>query len=117
MMNQPDPFATLGIAPTQSMAAVKQAYFAALARHPPQKDPEGFQRLRRAYEELTRPGGLRAAFMNTPVDVPAELARYAARLQAQREAGAPPEPPPDGARFLDTVFGMDLETAIQRFSR
>lgn len=68
--------------------AVKGAYFAALARHPPHQDPEGFQRLRRAYEALTRPGGLAVAYLSSPVDVQ-RLARDAReRFDAPLEKAA-----------------------------
>ena len=43
-----DPFVILGIVPTDSLAKIKLAYFAALKLHPPQSDPEGFRRLRTA---------------------------------------------------------------------
>lgn len=114
-MNHSSPFAVLGISPTPDMVVVKQAYFAALARHPPQRDPEGFQRLRRAYEELLRPGGLRSAYMNAPLDLAAEQARYAALLSAQQE---PPEQSklPPAAQFFDAVQGLDLEAALKRFA-
>jgi hypothetical protein len=69
-MKMPDePFAVLELTPTLDLAAVKRAYFAALARHPPHQDPEGFQRVRRAYEALIRPGALAAAYLASPVDV------------------------------------------------
>ncbi len=64
-----EPFAVLGVAPTLDLVAIKRAYFDALARHPPHEDPAGFQRLRGAYEALTRPGGLATAYLATPVDV------------------------------------------------
>lgn len=57
-----DPFAVLGIAPTLDPAVVKRGYFAALTRHPPHVDPEGFRRIREAYEVL-RGDGLRAAHL------------------------------------------------------
>ena len=70
------------------LVAVKSAYFAALARHPPHQDLEGFQRLRRAYEALTRPGGLAVAYLTSPVDVQ-KLARDArARFDAPLEKAA-----------------------------
>lgn len=83
MMTMPDePFAVLGLAPTLDAAAVKRAYFDALARHPPHQDPVGFQRLRAAYEALSRPGALAAAYLASPVDV-AQLAQEArARFDA-----------------------------------
>ncbi|WP_224244906.1 J domain-containing protein [Hyalangium gracile] len=90
-MTQPDePFAVLGLAPTLEPAAVKRAYFAALARHPPHEDPEGFRRLRDAYEMLSRPGALAVAYLASPVDV-RKLAdeargRFDAVLERAREA-------------------------------
>jgi hypothetical protein len=42
----------LGIAPTQDPREIKRAYSRALRIYHPEKDPEGFQRLRAAYERL-----------------------------------------------------------------
>ncbi len=87
-MRPEEPFAVLGLAPTTDPAAVKSAYFTALARHPPHQDLEGFQRLRRAYEALTRPGGLAVAYLTSPVDVQ-KLARDAReRFDAPLEKAA-----------------------------
>src|SRR6185503_20684653 len=69
VMTPREPFALLGMAPTLDLAAVKRAYFDALARHPPHVDSAGFQQVRGAYEALTRPGGLAAAYLASPVDV------------------------------------------------
>lgn len=53
-----DPFAVLGLGPTSVVGEVKRAYFSALQRHPPHADPEGFRRIRGAYERLMKPGAL-----------------------------------------------------------
>ena len=42
----------LGIAPTDDLREIKRAYAKALRIHHPEKDPEGFQKLRAAYERL-----------------------------------------------------------------
>ena len=81
-MSARDPFATLGIAPTLDPVLVKRAYFTALAAHPPHRDPEGFGRVRAAYEALSSPGALGAAYLASPLDVEAELARYRERFDA-----------------------------------
>jgi curved DNA-binding protein CbpA len=85
-----EPFTVLGLAPTLDAVAVKRAYFAALARHPPHQDAEGFQRVRSAYEALASPGALAAAYLASPVDVRklAEEARerFDAALQQAAEA-------------------------------
>ena len=41
----------LGIAPTSDEAVIKQAYAARIREHRPDRDPEGFRRVRAAYEE------------------------------------------------------------------
>jgi hypothetical protein len=85
-----EPFAILRIAPTLDAAVVKRAYFAALARHPPHQDPEGFRRLRGAYESLSRPGALAVAYLASPVDVQRLAAeareRFDGALEKAREA-------------------------------
>ena len=45
-------YETLGLEPSADAAAVKKAYFRLIRLHPPEKDPEHFQELRRAYEAL-----------------------------------------------------------------
>ena len=82
------PFVVLSIAPTTDVAAIERAYFAALGRHPPHADPEGFRRLRGAYETLMSPDGLRAAVARAPLDREAELARYRQRYDARLAAAA-----------------------------
>ena len=108
---QEDPFAVLGIAPTLEIAAVKRAYFAALARHPPHRDREGFQRLRAAYERLMAPEGLAAAYAASPPDLVGELARYRARFDAAVAQAAAPSRDVEGSaaravRFIEQVSRM-----------
>ncbi len=68
-----DPFGVLGVAPTMDLAAIKRAYFAALRTHPPHSDPEGFARVRAAYEALQPPAGRAAMVLSAPLDVAAAL--------------------------------------------
>lgn len=42
----------LGAAPQASADELKRAYYRAVRNHPPERDPEGFQRLREAWETL-----------------------------------------------------------------
>lgn len=119
-MAEPSPFAVLALAPTLDGAQVKRAYFAALARHPPHGDPAGFQRVRAAYELLSRPGGLQAAYASAPLDIEAELAarssQHGALLSHAREwmlrqlAGTT-----DGERFVKKVSAMTWTEAIAAF--
>jgi curved DNA-binding protein CbpA len=50
-----DPYAVLGLSRQASMVDIKKAYFKLVREHPPERDPEGFQRLRTAYEALRTP--------------------------------------------------------------
>ena len=84
MTQTQDPFAVLGIAPTLSLDLVKRAYFAALQTHPPHDDATGFQRLRAAYETLTRTGGLSNAYFATPLELGQELEQRNASLADER---------------------------------
>ncbi len=54
-----NPYKTLGVERDATEAEIKQAYFALVRQHPPERDPEGFKRIRAAYEKL-RSGGERA---------------------------------------------------------
>ncbi len=47
-----DPYKTLGIKRGATEAEIKQAYFALVRKHPPERDPDGFKRIRAAYEKL-----------------------------------------------------------------
>lgn len=55
--NQPysDPYAVLGVERSASPAELKQAYFARVRAHPPERDPATFKRIRAAYEQLRDP--------------------------------------------------------------
>ena len=47
-----DPYAVLGVDPRATLDEIKAAYFALVRAHPPERDPEGFKRIRAAYEQL-----------------------------------------------------------------
>jgi DnaJ-class molecular chaperone len=47
-----NPLALLGIDEAASDADVRAAYLAAVRRSPPDRDPEGFRRIREAYEAV-----------------------------------------------------------------
>jgi DnaJ-class molecular chaperone len=48
-----DPFTTLGVGADATDAEVRAAWLAAVRAHPPDRDPEGFQRAREAFELLS----------------------------------------------------------------
>jgi len=47
-----DPFAVLGLEDTADDEAIRAAYLRAIRTSPPDRDPEGFRRVRAAYEQL-----------------------------------------------------------------
>lgn len=49
-----DCFEVLGISKTEDLNAIRKAYSKLLTKHSPEQDPEGFQKLRVAYEEAVR---------------------------------------------------------------
>jgi DnaJ domain len=48
--------AVLGVSPEDDALAIKRAYRKLAVAHPPDTDPDGFRRVREAYELLTDPG-------------------------------------------------------------
>ena len=50
-----DPYPVLGIARTATADDIKQAYFALVRQHPPERDAEMFKSIRAAYERLRFP--------------------------------------------------------------
>ncbi|MCI0485666.1 MAG: DnaJ domain-containing protein [Blastocatellia bacterium] len=46
------PYKVLGVERNATEADIKQAYFKLVREHPPERDPEGFKRIRAAYEKL-----------------------------------------------------------------
>jgi hypothetical protein len=101
-----DPFTVLEIVPTLELGQVKRAYFALLAKHPPHLDPEGFRRLRAAYEAVSHPSGLAFAYARCPPDRQRALEGWQARFgpALERIASARSE-------------GRVVERAIEAYSR
>ncbi len=50
-----DPYAALGLDPAATPEEIKQAYFARVRAHPPEREPEIFKQIRAAYEQLRTP--------------------------------------------------------------
>ena len=64
----------LGLQENASQAEIKRAYFRLIRQYTPEKDPERFQEIRRAYENLKEDGKSDAVKVN--LEVPDdELAR------------------------------------------
>jgi curved DNA-binding protein CbpA len=50
-----DPYTVLGVDRTASEADVRRGYLEMVRQHPPDRDPEGFRAVRKAYEQLCDP--------------------------------------------------------------
>jgi hypothetical protein len=103
-----DPFATLGVSPDADPDAVRDAYRAALRAHPPERDPEGFKRLRAAYEVLRDPEQRARAAALAVLWVGAWSPPEAAELGAVEPEPLPSALVAEALRFL-VLQGTDLE--------
>jgi curved DNA-binding protein CbpA len=54
-LSAPDPYGVLGVSPAASADEIKQAYFAQVRAHPPERDPVAFKQIRAAYDRLNSP--------------------------------------------------------------
>ncbi|MBI3950967.1 MAG: DnaJ domain-containing protein [Acidobacteria bacterium] len=52
LLETQNPYKVLGIERGATEAEIKRAYFTLVREHPPERDPEGFKRIRAAYEKL-----------------------------------------------------------------
>ena len=114
------PFRILGIAPTLDLAAIKRAYFTALAEHPPHSDPEGFKRIRLAYEALGSRGEAASYILRSAIDVEAELAilreRHDATLARAGQASATSAANTARVtRLTEGLVHLNLEEALALF--
>ncbi|MGH9751358.1 MAG: J domain-containing protein [Blastocatellia bacterium] len=101
------PYKILGVERTASESEIKQAYFALVREHPPERDPEGFKRIRVAYEKL-RAGGERA---ETDLFLIEEMDDVMSAEKIERYGVEPPEITPDLIRSdliaLEAVLLME----------
>ena len=75
----------LGIAPTRDEAVIKRAYAQLLKKHRPDRDPDGFIRLREAYETALAGGEQYGSFAHDD-DEPAPLLDVRAIRRSWRQA-------------------------------
>jgi hypothetical protein len=85
-VHEADPFDALGISPTLDRAAIKAAYVAAVRRSPPHVDEQAFRLVRAAYESLCDAAAVSRAWLQAPLDVERELARWNATFARRVEA-------------------------------
>jgi DnaJ-class molecular chaperone len=69
-----DPFAVLGINESADDAAIKQRYLTMVRAFPPDREPDRFQEIRRAYEAIrTKRGRLEVQLLQTRTNALAQL--------------------------------------------
>lgn len=93
-----NPYKVLGIEREASEAEIKRAYFSLVREHPPERDPEGFKRVRAAYEQL-KAGKERAETDLFLIDEPSQ----AQVLSALRHSDAEPAPPTRETIVIDLL--------------
>jgi len=117
MTEQADPYEILGLEPTLDRAAIKRAYFVLLPRHAPHADPEGFRRLRDAYELLMGPG-LVGAWSSARVDVAREREAlddvFGARIEQAKQERAIREARRSAIATFEGLLRLDLAEARRR---
>ena len=99
-----NPYKVLGISREASEAEIKRAYFTLVREHPPERDSEGFKRIRAAYEQL-RSGSERA---DTELFLIEEPSR-AMDLSSLRRYDS--EPPPVTTEMIQTDL-LALEAVL-----
>ena len=99
-METDEPYRILGVAPGADEAEVRAAYRAALRRHPPEGDPQGFKRLRAAYEAVRDPAAAASTALFAGPRIPGRPAPTDAELGVPRVVAPTPE---ELSRDLRTV--------------
>ena len=94
-----DPYAVLEVDRSASGAEVRLAYLQQVRAHPPERDPEGFKRVREAYEVLRSPRKRAEITL-------LELGALSVALDPAALRESPPPPPP--AQYADHLLAIAL---------
>src|SRR5438270_11826914 len=92
-----NPYQVLGVERSAGEAEIKRAYFSLVRDHPAERDPEGFKRIRAAYEQL-KAGKERAVTDLFLIDQPSPV-HLLASLRPPL-----PQPPPISREAILTDF-------------
>jgi hypothetical protein len=93
------PYAVLGVEPDATSDPVRIAYHRKVREHPPERDPEGFKRVREAYETLRSPRKRAELTL-------LELRQGPGEFDLDRLRDAPP--PPFPARYVNHMLSVAL---------
>lgn len=95
-----DPFAVLGVSESAADAAIKQRYLALVRAFPPDREPDRFQQIRRAYEAVrTKRGRLEVQLLTTRSNALTQLKLQC--LETQDADRRPPSAATVAALILD----------------
>lgn len=97
---------TLGVDPDATGAEIRRAYLDKVREHPPERDPEGFKRVREAYEQLRSPRKRAELALLDLREGPAEF-----DLERLRDEPPPPFP----GQYVDHLLAImlaDLDAAV-----
>lgn len=90
-----DPFGVLGLPPEATCEEIREAYFALVKEKPPERAPDQFKRIRRAYEALRSPSGRwRSGIL---------------LFEAEKGGPIPPLPPPEPISPDDLIEDVLLQ--------
>lgn len=101
-----DPYTILEVDRSASAAEVRLGYLQQVRAHPPERDPEGFKRVREAYDVLRSPRKRAEIALLELGDLPVAL-----DLAALRES-PPPSPPDQFAEHLLAIMLADVDVAL-----
>ncbi len=93
------PYAILGVEPDATPAQIRVAYLQKVREHPPERDQEGFKRVREAYETLRSPR------KRAELEL-LELRHGPAEFDLDRLRDTPPPPLPE--RFAEHLLAVAL---------
>lgn len=99
-----NPYAVLGLSAEATPAEIRSRYFALVRVHSPERDPEGFKRVRAAYEQLRSP---RKRAELTLLELRQEDGEF--DLDRLQDAPLPPLP----GRWLDHLVAVALAALDQ----
>ena len=84
-----DPFVVLGVDENAGDDAIKQRYLALVRRHPPDREPDRFQAVRRAYEAIRGYGHVKEKSIADAKQLREQRQDAFRNLQPERQAASP----------------------------